>query len=194
MGGWRSVNALVVSLWFCAAPANAETAAECKKRLGNEVNCFIMNAKSTHLLCSVTVQLALLDSKAVEKSRECITEVRTEMSGHYKAALARLSKNAPGAGLLKDTYATWQTSIGSLYPNSGEVRLQYNARMGVQQRDLDDKLNRLDLEVPEPRVSKAGAAEQKKMQDKMRSCSGDASAQGLRGDGRKEFMIQCLGG
>lgn len=197
MGGWRGVSVLVMLACFSAA-ANAETAAECKKRLVNEVDCFITNAKATHMLCSLSVKLALLDNTATEKARGCVADARGEMVDYYKAALARLSKNASGMALLKDTYATWQTSIGSLYPNPGELRLQYDARMGAQDRSLDEKLNRLDLDVPGPRAKtvdpKKGAADQKSKQDKMRACSAEATAQGLGGGERMKFVLNCMKG
>lgn len=188
------MKSLVVlfSLLFATAPASAETAAECKKRLGNEVTCFIMDAQYTHLSCSLSVKLALMDNTAQGKVRDCISDAHAGMGDYYKAALTRLAKAPSGIALLKDAYATWQTTIGSLYPNPGEARFHYNARLASQEQALKEKLNRLDLEAPEPRLSKTGAAEQKKKQDKMRSCSADASAQGLRGDDRRQFMAQCF--
>lgn len=138
---------LWIALLVMPLSVNAETPAECKKRLNNEVECFISNAAATRLLCSLSVELALLDSTAADKARTCVSAARPRVAGHYKAALARLSKNPTGTAILKDTYAAWQTTIGALFPNSGERKFQYDARLAAQEQALEQKFNRLKLEA-----------------------------------------------
>lgn len=172
---------------------SAETPAECKKRLGSEVECFATNASAARMICSLTVDLALLDQGQSDRARACIADSRPKIEPHYKAALSRISKNPAGAAILKDAYATWQTAMGSLYPNPGELKFQYDARRSAQDQSIDEKFNRLRLEAPaigtKP-TAPMSAAEQAAQREKMIACNNQA--QGLRGDERVSFMTACL--
>lgn len=177
---------------FIPLTASAETPAECKKRLNDEVECFATNAASTRMICSLSVDLALLDQGQSEKARACITDARSKVEPHYKAVLTRLSKSPAGAAILKDAYATWQTAMGSLYPSPGELKFQYDARRAAQEQTLDEKLNRLRLEAPAggKKPAPLSASEQAAQREKMTTCN--SQAQGLRGDERVSFIKACL--
>lgn len=178
-------------LLVCSTAA-AETPAECKKRLNDEVECFATNAAASRMLCSLSIDLAMLDQTQSDKAHACIAESRPKVESHYRAALSRLSKNPAGTSMLKDAYSTWQTVMGSLYPNSGEMKFQYDARRASQERALDEKLNRLRLESPSggKKPPPPSPAEQAAQREKMMGCNNQA--QGLRGDERVSFLTACL--
>lgn len=177
---------------FLSGIAAAESPAECKKRLGDEVECFIASAGAARMICSLTVDLALMDQSQSERARICIAESAPKVEPHYKAALSRLSKNPTSAAILKDAYATWQTAMGGLYPNPGELKFRYDARRSSQEQAVDEKMNRLRLESPGggKKPPPMSPAEQAKLQDKMMACNSEA--QGLRGDERVSFITTCL--
>lgn len=142
----RVYSFLLVGFLFFPVRALAESPTECKARLKDEVQCFIGGATYHHMRCSLHMKLALSDASQFDNARACIVDARTEVEEHYKAASRKLRNRKAATETLKSTYAYWMTAIGQLAPKGDELRPFYVRRLAEQDRELNERLNRLSLE------------------------------------------------
>lgn len=124
-----------------------ETPAECKKRLGNEVKCFVLQARYYRLMCSMTMQLADLGGGEPDGVVNCISNAETNMRGFYDSARKRLVKAKPASEALKEAYAYWGSTIQGIASGPDEARISYRRRQQEREQGLEDRLRRLELEM-----------------------------------------------
>jgi hypothetical protein len=111
------------------------------------VDDFTCNVEATYALCSVTMQVALLDSSRLQDALDCITKYKTEIKPVYNAAKKALSKNKEATNVLKDLYSYWLTSMDSLIPDPSELKIVYERRLSDRKLGIQERANRLKVEA-----------------------------------------------
>lgn len=136
---------LLMSAGAVYAQDAEESPAQCVRRLGHEVDCFIKEADARSLLCGLSMKLYLLNGDR-ERASTCIANARKALAAYYPPALKRFGKNAAGASQLKDTYAFVLSSLEALWPADGELKRDYDRRQQEREARVNERLERLKLE------------------------------------------------
>ena len=110
------------------------------------VGALVSDMRFAMLMCEMQAATASLQGKL---DYSCRDEYLKSIKPVYAAAADSLAKNKPALGMLKDLYAYWITTITTINPSASELRVQYQARTKEREAGVNERINRLLLEINE---------------------------------------------
>ena len=137
------MKCLILIALFCI-PATAFASVACVDLPASDD--FACNVEMTYALCSVTMQVALLDSSRLQEALDCITKYKTEIKLVYNSAKKALSKNKQALEVLKDLYSYWLTSMDNIIPDPNELKIIYENRISERKLGIQERANKLKVE------------------------------------------------
>lgn len=110
------------------------------------VSVFVNNARFAMSICEMKAKTNAMSGKV---DFTCGNEQKETIKPSYAAAAKSLAKNNPALGMLKDLYAYWIVTMTSISPTADELKTQYGKRMQEREAGVNERINRLLLEIGE---------------------------------------------
>lgn len=108
---------------------------------------FVCNTYAAFQFCKLEVEIGLLKGSSPSETFSCIDEEKMAIKPIYKTAKKALDGNEDATEALKDLYSYWLSSMDALIPDMNEKKLEYKYRLSAREDGINDRRNRLKIEV-----------------------------------------------